>query len=184
MNNKLLSLPTKIRGSTQSLTSLNIGFVPFSAWSSKDWPLDYSINLINDLINDGHNITLIGNNKLEESFKNNIVISSMNIPMLINLKLNVLEDFMKSMDLIISMDTSIVHMSVLYSLPTVVVMSDVNRQEDWLPPYKNITALRKYVPCGGCFSKICLNKEHSCMNQITPKDVYTAVNDLLINLYS
>jgi hypothetical protein len=182
-NGSVLARRSKFSGTIGLEPPLNVGFVPFSAWPSKDWPLEYSISLIKDLIDDGHNVSIIGNSKLADAFENNNSLSSLGVSRLVNLKLNVLAEFLSEMDLVISMDTSIVHMAVLYSLPTVVVMSDVNRQEDWLPSYENVVVLRKYVPCGGCFSSVCIYNEHPCMTKIMPNDVYLAANDLLLKMY-
>jgi ADP-heptose:LPS heptosyltransferase len=165
-----------------SSDSNTIVIAPRSAWLSKDWPVENFRELVKTLAHKGFNINLVGTtaDRLEEfiDYEDNIVVNQ--IQVLCDSPLEEVESVLLSSKLFVGVDSAVCHLAASAGLPSVILFSDTNRAENWCPPYEHVTAIRKTVDCGGCFSAQCLNIEHSCMSLITVPEVLEVISEKLL----
>lgn len=86
--------------------------------------------------------------------------------------LNRLKAVINRCDLLLTNDTGPRHIAVAFHRPVVVIMGPTD------PRYtatnlEETTILRRELPCSPCMLKVC-PRDHACMTQITPEDVFEA----------
>ena len=154
---------------------------PRSAWKSKDWPAEKFQRLVTELVYQGFEIILVGTSadRLEEFITYDDEVVSNKTKIMRDCSLEEVENVILSSKLFVGVDSAICHLAAGCGLPSVILFSDTNRAENWCPPYEHVTAIRKTVGCGGCFSARCLNIEHSCMSLITVPEVLEVISEKL-----
>jgi ADP-heptose:LPS heptosyltransferase len=82
-------------------------------------------------------------------------------------------------DLILTMDTGVLHVARAVQLPMVILTSASQTPTEWLPANmeRYIVLRRDYVPCALCWKSTCATRE--CMQEITVDDVCEAVKTQL-----
>ncbi len=147
------------------------------------WPLERFSQVADYLINE-KNLDVILTGSLEESFINEKIISSVKSKRIHNLagKLNIAElaSLVSQAKLLLSIDTSLVHIGELTNTPLIVLhgagFPEVNGA------YGNKNQINIFHPkvCVKCRRKAeCPEKENICMNSISIQEVKKAVNLLL-----
>lgn len=164
-----------------SSDSNTIVIAPRSAWPSKDWPVENFREIVKTLAHEGFKIKLVGTtaDRLEEfiDYRDDNVVSQIQI--LCDSPLEEVENVLLSSKLFVGVDSAVCHLAASAGLPSVILFSDTNRAENWCPPYEHVTAIRKTVGCGGCFSARCLTIKHSCMSLITVPEVLEVISEKL-----
>lgn len=159
---------------------LLIGIAPFALHKLKTWPLKYSEQLIQNLI-DKYNafIILFGGGKheifrlemLARSYENCINIAG-------KLSLGAEISLMKKLDLMITMDSANMHIAALSGTPTVAIWGATHPYTGFeayrQSPDRNLQIAKEELPCRPCtvFGQgTCYRGDFACMNWLTPKIV-------------
>ena len=93
------------------------------------------------------------------------------------LDLELLKPLVRRCDLLITNDTGPRHYAVAFDVPVVVIMGPTD------PRYtcsnlEHTIVIRKELDCSPCHKKVC-PREHRCMREITPAEVFAATEELL-----
>ncbi|MEJ2704742.1 MAG: lipopolysaccharide heptosyltransferase II [Sedimentisphaerales bacterium] len=94
-----------------------------------------------------------------------------------NVDLELLKPLVRRCNLLVTNDTGPRHYAVAFDVPAVVIMGSTD------PRYTasnldRTVVIRKELDCSPCHKKVC-PREHECMRQITPDEVFTATAELL-----
>jgi ADP-heptose:LPS heptosyltransferase len=85
---------------------------------------------------------------------------------------------MQSMDLVLTLDTSVAHMAAVAGTPRLIVLYGPTNQAQWAPrvqPGTFLKQLYRELPCRPCMARTCMTK--SCIGELTIKQVLTAVEE-------
>jgi heptosyltransferase-2 len=94
-----------------------------------------------------------------------------------NVDLEMLKPLVQRCNLLVTNDTGPRHYAVAFDVPVVVIMGSTD------PRYTasnldRTVVIRKDLDCSPCHKKVC-PREHECMKQITPEEVFAATAKLL-----
>ncbi|HLW19115.1 MAG TPA: glycosyltransferase family 9 protein [Cyclobacteriaceae bacterium] len=178
-NNKLL-LPKKGRW---------IGIAPFSKHLGKNWPASKASQLVQDLAENGHTVFLFGGSqdehKLDEWALKSANVHSLAEKFPLNSELGV----MQKMDLMVTMDSSNLHMASLVGTPVVSIWGSTHSFAGFEPLGKN-KHLKVEIdpadltcrPCSVFGNKPCFRGDYACLQWIEVKDVRAKINGVLEEL--
>lgn len=77
----------------------------------------------------------------------------------------------------VSHDTGAMHLAYAVGTPVVALFSTRQLSTKWHPYGQNHRVIEKFLPCSGCFKKVCEN--NICMGLITPEEVRRAMDGLI-----
>ncbi len=80
--------------------------------------------------------------------------------------------------LVISVDSSSVHLAAANRTPLIIIFSGVNSPSIWAPRYDRCETLMKRVPCAPCFKKNGCSKM-SCIQEVTAEEVFRKAEHFL-----
>jgi len=160
---------------------LVIGFNPGASFgSSKRWPSEYFAELAGFCQDNlGARILLFGGPGEEDIARDIVRRSHANIINTVpdQVDLELLKPLIQRCNLLVTNDTGPRHYAVALDVPVVVIMGPIDpRLTD--SNLERTIIIRKNLDCSPCHKKVC-PREHECMRQITPKEVFAAVEDLL-----
>jgi lipopolysaccharide heptosyltransferase II len=160
----------------QKVVGINIS--ASKRWSTKLWPMEYLICLIEELgLKD---IRVIITGTAEDQSLAGTLINSLKNTKVINAcgktNINELAVLIKKCQVFISADSSPLHIASAVGTPFIALFgpTDAGRH---LPPGKNCVVINKELRCSPCYKTKCRSK--SCMMQISPAEVFAAVMKLL-----
>ncbi|MCA9396675.1 MAG: glycosyltransferase family 9 protein [Candidatus Omnitrophica bacterium] len=85
-------------------------------------------------------------------------------------------------DLLVSADSGPVHIAAAQKVPTIVLFSGTSLPEEWTPWKTKNLIIRKPVPCSPCYRTTCFQPRHDCMLDITPEEVFDAIEDMTMDM--
>jgi lipopolysaccharide heptosyltransferase II len=160
----------------QKVVGINIS--ASKRWSTKLWPLEYLICLCEELGLKDIRVIITGTQDdqglagmLINSLKNTKVINACG-----KTNINELAVLIKKCQVFISADSSPLHISSAVGTPFVALFGPTDARRH-LPPGENYILINKKLHCSPCYKTKCRSK--SCMVQISPAEVFTAVMKLL-----
>lgn len=166
----------------QDKTSRWIGVAPFAKHSTKVWGIYKIKQLIDELLEQNVSIFMFGGgddelnqlNEIAKEFPQVIVVSG---------KLNLKEEltFIKQLDLMVTMDSSNMHMASILGLKVVSVWGSTHPSLGFAPfnNEKGIVRTKLELTCQPCSvfgNKPCERGDHICMTSIETKDVLKKIN--------
>jgi heptosyltransferase-2 len=93
------------------------------------------------------------------------------------LSLGLSKALVRRCDLLVTTDSGPRHFAAAFDRPVITLFGPTHIE--WTDTYYAKAAnLQKPVPCGPCQQREC-HLDHRCMTELTPKEVFAAVNDLL-----
>lgn len=154
---------------------------PFSSKRGlyKRWPLKKYVELIKRIQNEiGANVVVLWGSeeekkeakKIVELFKNGVFLSwPMSVPKLL--------DFLSRVDMYIGGDSGVTHVAALAGAPVIAIFGPTDERIN--SPYGHmVRILKKTVPCRPCKKRNC--KQRSCLESISPDDVFDALNSIYV----
>jgi ADP-heptose:LPS heptosyltransferase len=84
---------------------------------------------------------------------------------------------LSGVDLAISHDTGAMHLAYAVRTPVISLFSTRQLSTKWHPYGTQHTVIEKYLPCSGCFKKVC--DDNICMKNITVEEVYQSSKEVL-----
>lgn len=164
-----------------------IGIAPFSRHQGKNWPENKTRQLVQDLTDNGHAVFLFGGGeaekaKLEEWASANPNVYSLAEKFALSKELGII----RQMDIMVTMDSSNLHMASLVGTPAVSIWGSTHSYAGFEPLGKN-KALKVEIdpsdltcrPCSVFGNKPCFRGDYACLNWIEVKDVRSKINQIL-----
>lgn len=155
--------------------SLLVGINGCASWKAKSWPLE-KYAALGDRLTEQFNAKVVsvwgpGEHKIAESIRRQMMQPSLIAPAT---TLKQLAALLKRCSIVISNDTSPMHISAAVGTPTVGVFGPTKPwlQGPWGP--KNMTVQKTDVPCLGCRKTEC--DDLQCMEMLSVDEVWEAVN--------
>jgi len=160
----------------QKVVGINIS--ASKRWSTKLWPMEYLICLIEELGLKDIRVIITGTQ--EDQAAANMLINSLKNTKVINAcgktNINELAVLIKKCQVFISADSSPLHIASAVGTPFIALFGPTDARRH-LPPGKNYLVLDKKLHCSPCYKTKCRRK--NCMVQISPREVFEAVMKLL-----
>lgn len=139
--------------------------------SNKSWRIDNWVEVINKLIELYNPAILMTGSKEEENAINRVIslINKKNLKRIVNYPIETVASLMKRGDLLISVDTGLVHVAAQSGIPIVDLYRwDCKRGWPWT---EKKSMLFHPEVCNDCERYDCPEGEPICINSITPKEV-------------
>jgi lipopolysaccharide heptosyltransferase II len=160
----------------QKVVGINIS--ASKRWSTKLWPMEYLICLIEELGLKDIRVIITGTG--EDQPLANMLINSLKNTKVINAcgktNINELALLIKKCQVFISADSSPLHVASAVGTPFIALFGPTDARRH-LPPGKNYVVINKGLSCSPCYKTKCRSK--GCMVQISPAEVFATVIKLL-----
>jgi len=160
----------------QKLVGINIS--ASKRWYTKIWPLEYIVCLVQELEAKDIRVVITGTeedlvlvDKLINALKNTKIINACG-----KTSINELAVLIKKCNVFISADSSPLHIASAVGTPFIALFGPTDQRRH-LPPGKNYIVINKKLKCSPCYKTKCRTKR--CMVEISPAEVFTAVEKLL-----
>ncbi|MFH1715689.1 MAG: lipopolysaccharide heptosyltransferase II [Elusimicrobiota bacterium] len=155
-----------------------IGVHPGSVWATKRWPLEYFIELIKKLVNDGR-VAVVFGDKSDNAISNEIEKTFKDAPNVINLigKTNIKEliGSIRDLSCYVSNDSGPMHIAAALKIPQIAIFGPTVKKFGFFPYSENAKVLELDIDCRPCSphgTSKCPKKHFRCMRDITPDMVY------------
>ncbi len=161
-----------------------IGVSPFAQHSQKVYPLDKMGNVLTALAADGHRIFVIGGGQEEQKIAENWAKPNKNITSLIG-RLNLSEELslISNLDVMLSMDSSGMHLASLKGIPVVSVWGATHPNAGFLGYGQSLTnCVQVDLACRPCSiygNKPCYRGDFACMNELSESRIIQKVIDTI-----
>jgi heptosyltransferase I len=153
-----------------------IAFCPFSAWPTKNWPVEHWQALAARL-KDRFQILLIGS-AAERSRAGEIVSGVADAVNLAGLtSLPVLAEVFRRCRMVVGADTGPAHLATAVNGPPVLMLFGATPWRRTGPFGEKHRTLSLDLPCQPCFERKCPLKHFNCLRQLTPEAVVAALNE-------
>ncbi len=163
---------------SQSQKVVGINISASKRWSTKLWPTEYLVCLIEELGLKDIRVIITGTQ--EDQALANMLINSLKNTKVINAcgktNINELAVLIKKCQVFISADSSPLHIASAVGTPFIALFGPTDARRH-LPPGKNYLVINKELHCSPCYKTKCRGK--GCMQQISPAEVFEAVMKLL-----
>lgn len=166
-----------------------IGIAPFSRHQGKNWPENKAKQLVQDLAENGHTVFLFGGGEAEKAKLDEWASANPNVYSLAE-KFDLSQELgiIQQMDIMVTMDSSNLHMASLVGTPAVSIWGSTHSYAGFEPLGKN-KALKVEVdpsdltcrPCSVFGNRPCFRGDYACLNWIEVKDVRSKINQVLEN---
>jgi heptosyltransferase II len=157
-----------------------IGFNPGASFgSSKCWPPEYFAELA-QMCRDGFHAKIIllsgpGEEEIVQAILDRATVDLIDTRA-DRVDLEMLKPLVKRCNLFVTNDTGPRHYAVAFDVPTVVLMGPTDPRYTAAHLERTIV-VRKELDCSPCHKKVC-PKQHECMRDISPAEVFTATQRL------
>jgi ADP-heptose:LPS heptosyltransferase len=161
-----------------------IGVSPFAQHPQKVYPLDKMYHVITHLAKCGYHIFIFGGGTDEKNLAENWEIKHHLITSVIG-KLSLAEelDLISNLDVMISMDSSGMHLASIKGVPTVSIWGATHPYTGFVgfgQTLENCVLLNLYCqPCSVYGNKPCYRKDFACMNNLPEEDIIEKVKLVL-----
>jgi ADP-heptose:LPS heptosyltransferase len=141
----------------------------------KEWPLSHWHDLIGRLLEEGHSLLLTGSGAGQAERVELAIDGRAGCHNLCNqLSWSQFVDVLAGARLLVSVDSVAGHVAAGVNTPAVVLMSGINRMEQWRPVGERVTTISHPMPCSPCHqSRGCAAM--SCVRMIEVDEVLAAV---------
>lgn len=157
-----------------------IGIHPYSKHYTQRWYCDRFVKLADELIKNYKATIIFTGSKGEDGYVNEIIQNMTEEP--INLvgktSLKQFIAIVEKLDLLISIDTSAIHIASALNKPVIALFGPTIPQF-WGPTSDKSVAIWKPEVCTGCRRYYCAIKTHECMKSITVEDIKSYTNKIL-----
>jgi len=157
-----------------------IGVSPFAQHSQKVYPLDKMDNVLTALATAGHRIFVFGGGQEEQKIAEKWAITHENITSLFG-KLNLSEELsiISNLDVMLSMDSSGMHLASLKGIPVVSVWGATHPHAGFLGYGQSLAnGIQVDLACRPCSvygNKPCHRGDFACMNQLSESHIIQKV---------
>jgi ADP-heptose:LPS heptosyltransferase len=157
-----------------------IGVSPFAQHSQKVYPLDKMAKVLTALAATGHRIFVFGGGQEEQKIAEKWAKQNENITSLIG-KLNLSEELslISNLDVMLSMDSSGMHLASLKGIPVVSVWGATHPHAGFLGYGQNLAnCVQQDLACRPCSvygNKPCHRGDFACMNQLSESHIIQKV---------
>ena len=160
-----------------------IGIAPFAKYPLKVWGFDKLDKLIGELVHTHDRIFLFGGGTEEERLLNQLVAkdTSKITSVAGSLKLESEMSLIKSLDVMLTMDSANLHLASLVGTPTISIWGPTHIYAGFGPLGKHKIIERKELTCRPCSvfgQKTCWRGDHACMDQISVQQVLDTIHEL------
>jgi len=170
------------------LKKINIGIAPFALHKQKTYPIEKMCEVIKMLDSRDYRIIIFGGGKKEKEFAENLQNEHKNVKSIIgkyNLKTEL--DIISNLDLMLSMDSSNMHLAALQGTKVVSIWGATHPFAGFYPIGQNdfdnyIQISENELSCRPCSvfgNKECKRNDLACLNNISPK---TIVDKIIENI--
>ena len=177
---------SKNQSGKQSSKQKWIGISSFAQHKQKIYPLHKIEEVVRTLAELGHRLFIFGGTKEEQQVAENWETMHRNITS--NVRKMTLEEelaFLPNLDLMLSMDSSGMHLASLKNIPVVSVWGATHPYTGFLgygQSINNAVQIELYCrPCSVYGNIPCYRGDFACMNNLPPQNVVNKVLDLLSN---
>jgi heptosyltransferase-2 len=157
---------------TKTVVGLNTGCG--GRWTSRLWPEEYWIELIEKLKKDNYEVVILGGP--EEHEKNTRMASTTNTKYFGVKPLKTFIGLMDQCDIIVSAVTMGMHIAIGLKKKLVLLNNIFNRYEFEL--YNRGEIIEPSKPCTCYFTPKCKNEEYKCIEHIAPERVFSIVKSV------
>lgn len=161
-----------------------VGIAPGSVWPTKRYPVEYFVNVANDLYGKGYAIALFGGKDDKESLDD--FAASFKHPYFdfaYKTSLKELPAILSAIDLLLTNDSGAMHISIAAGTPTVSIFGPTVKSLGFFPyDDKSIVVENNDVdcrPCGKHGGNTCPKGHFKCMKDINPERVVSAALSIL-----
>lgn len=157
-----------------------IGVSPFAQHQQKVYPLDKMENIVLDLANLGHQLFIFGGSDKELEIAESWAAKHTNVASMVK-KMGLAEElnFISGLDIMLSMDSSGMHLASLKNIPVVSVWGATHPYAGFLGYGQSINdAVQTDLYCRPCsvYGNVpCYRGDFACMNNLTEKTVVDKV---------
>jgi len=161
-----------------------IGVSPFAQHSQKVYPLDKMGNVLTTLAAEGHRIFVFGGGQEEQKIAENWAMSIENITSVIG-RLNLSEELslISNLDVMLSMDSSGMHLASLKGIPVVSVWGATHPNAGFLGYGQNLANCVQVDlacrPCSVYGNKSCYRGDFACMNQLSESRIIQKISEVI-----
>jgi heptosyltransferase-1 len=159
-----------------------VAIFPGSRHATKQWPVEYVIELADRCRQQGLQVALMGGQQ-ESALIAQIAAKMRNKPNMVhsNGSLGLLAALIERCDLVVSPDSGPAHMAAALGVPTLVLFGPTS-PERWAPRGENVQLIHLDLDCSPCSNhgnKKCRRGQHECLRAIEPKTVFEQVEQIL-----
>lgn len=161
-----------------------IGVSPFAQHAQKVYPLDKMGNVLTALAAKGHRIFVFGGGQEEQKIAENWAMSIENITSVIG-RLNLSEELIliSNLDIMLSMDSSGMHLASLKGIPVVSVWGATHPNAGFLGYGQNLAnCIQVDLLCRPCsiYGNIpCHRGDFACMNQLSESRIIQKISEVI-----
>ncbi len=161
----------------------------YSRFAQKNWIDDYWKKVITFLVNECNcQVYYAGGekdcefyNKINETFSDEMKIPPENLCGKFSISETM--SFVKNMDLVIGIDSGIIHMAAALDIPSILLNGPTSLVR-WKPRSSKCHVITKNFPCSPCLlesgkKELCKGMASKCMEAITDAEVIAAIKDIL-----
>ena len=154
---------------------VGINIAASERWATKNWPTAHLAKLCDMLTAEGVRVVITGMEK-DREFVKQLSMSAKSKPAILVGKTNILQlaSLMSFFRCYVTPDSAPLHVAAAMDVP-VVALFGPTKPERHVPPAKKLTVIRKSIDCSGCYKAQCHRHKLSCMNGISPEEVFTEV---------
>ncbi len=183
-----------VRGAEELLQDLQVKefvvIAPGSVWATKRLPVETFLEVAKSCLGSGRGVVFVGGPddiKLGEFLAEGIEategISKNYINAIAKCRLSVSAEIIRKSALVVSNDSSPLHMASATNTPVVAVFCATVPEQGfgpWMVPHRIIEVKDLYCrPCGRHGSNTCPTGTHACQNQIKSGAIFLAIEELL-----
>lgn len=186
LNPKTLApwLPALLDAKNSALQEKWIGVSPFAQHLQKVYPLDKLEEVLLTLAGQGHQLFIFGGSAEEEKMADQWASKHVNIRSLVRkMKLDEELKFISNLDIMLSADSSGMHLASLKNIPVVSIWGATHPYAGFLgygQSVNNAVQIDLYCrPCSVYGNVPCYRGDFACMNNLSPQ---TVVEKVLLNL--
>jgi ADP-heptose:LPS heptosyltransferase len=159
-----------------------IGIAPLSRHSLKEWPLEYMIKLKKSLVEDFQaEIYILGGS----SEAGRLTSFATGAAVMMAGKLGFADEieFIKTLDLVVTMDSANMHLAGMLGIPCVSIWGPTHPYAGFSPfGGTNLVVQNSRLDCRPCSifgNKPCYRKDHACMKELSPEQAYKEIKPFI-----
>jgi len=168
---------------TPSDTKIKIGFAPFAKHATKMYSLDRFLAIIKHFDREGIELFFFGGGPVEKVFIAEWEQSFMHSESNVEKGLSEEVKLMKTMDVLVTMDSANMHLASLCQVPVVSIWGPTHPHAGFYglgqDPLHAVQVSLSCRPCSVFGNKKCWRGDHACMEQITPAMVIEKIEKLI-----